>query len=111
MSPLSVSKMDPHTCCLTNLGNDFTTCCSPNGALCVLIHMRRTLQKLVGLTFLLVMNGFPFYAYKMFATKEEVIYAICTDKTEVARINPADPSNPAVTPNRKGYGSRGSVRN
>ena len=73
----------------------------------MLIHMRRTLQKLVGLTFLLVMNGFPFYAYKMFATKgEEVIYAICTDKTE-----PADPSNPAVTPNRKGYGSRGSVRN
>ena len=78
----------------------------------MLIHMRRTLQKLVGLTFLLVMNGFPFYAYKMFATKgEEVIYAICTDKTEVARTNPADPSNPAVTPNRKGYGSRGSVRN
>ena len=81
---------------LDHLGDDFTICCSPNGVLYVLNCMDDTLQKLVGSTFQLMMTGVTFYACRMFATKEEVIYGICAESNEVARINPADPSNPVV---------------
>ena len=78
--------------------------CSPNGVLYVVSRNGRTLQKLVGSTLQTVMGSeslppdMQFSAYRVFVTKEEVIYLSdnLNNNRRILCINPAESLEPVV---------------